>query len=108
MTNLIKDISTLTDDVDVLINALEQAFEGEPFIITCFEVLEHMDFEMQNKFLYNLSRILHNPKLNVEMCLFSTPNHNGSPAKNHISELSYKLEEEMYKEKKILKKKQQK
>ena len=55
-----------------------------------------MDFEMQNKFLYNLSRILHNPKLNVECCLFSTPNHNGSPAKNHISELSYKLEEEMF------------
>lgn len=87
---------TDTGDVDVLINALEQAFEGEPFIITCFEVLEHMDFEMQNKFLYNLSRILHNPKLNIECCLFSTPNHNGSPAKNHISEISYKLEEEMF------------
>lgn len=87
---------TDTADVNVLINALEQAFEGESFVITCFEVLEHMDFEMQNKFLYNLSRILHNPKLNIECCLFSTPNHNGSPAKNHISELSYKLEEEMF------------
>lgn len=87
---------TKTEDVNELINCLEAVYEGEPFVITCFEVLEHMDFEMQNKFLYNLSRILHNPKLNVEMCLFSTPNHNGSPAKNHISELSYKLEEEMF------------
>lgn len=84
-------------DVDTIMEYLEQMFEDrEPFTITCFEVLEHMDFEMQNKFLYNLSRILHNPKLNVECCLFSTPNHNGSPAKNHISELSYKLEEEMF------------
>lgn len=88
---------TDTADVDTIMKYLEQMFEDrEPFTITCFEVLEHMDFEMQNKFLYNLSRIMHNPKLNVECCLFSTPNHNGSPAKNHISELSYKLEEEMF------------
>lgn len=88
---------TDTADVDTIMEYLEQMFEDhEPFTITCFEVLEHMDFEMQNKFIYNLSRILHNPKLNVEYCLFSTPNHNGSPAKNHISELSYKLEEEMF------------
>lgn len=87
---------TDTDDVAKVVNCLETVFEGEPFVITCFEVLEHMDFEMQNKFLYNLSKILHNPKLNVECCLFSTPNHNGSAAKNHISELSYKLLEEMF------------
>lgn len=87
---------TADEDVAVLINALEQVFGKEPFIITCFEVLEHMDFEMQNRFIYNLSRILHNKNLNVQCCLFSTPNHNGSPAKNHISELSYILEEEMF------------
>ena len=87
---------TDTKDVDYIINCLEEVFGDEPFVITCFEVLEHMDFEMQNKFLYNLSRILHNSKLNVELCLFSTPNHNGSAAKNHISELSYKLLEEMF------------
>lgn len=87
---------TKTSDVDKLINCLETVYADEPFVITCFEVLEHMDFEMQNKFMYNLSRILHNPKLNVECCLFSTPNHNGSPAKNHICEVSYKLEEEMF------------
>lgn len=95
---LLYDEMDFTDaaDIEVLMNVLEQVFEDESFIITCFEVLEHMDFEMQNKFLYNLSRILHNPKLDVECCLFSTPNHNGSPAKNHISEISYKLEEEMF------------
>ena len=88
---------TNTGDVDRIMSCLETVFDNqEPFVITCFEVLEHMDFEMQNKFIYNLSRILHNPKLNIECCLFSTPNHNGSPAKNHISELSYKLEEEMF------------
>ena len=84
------------DDFGFIMDSLVQVFEGEPFVITCFEVLEHMDFEMQNKFLYNLSRILHCPKLNVECCMFSTPNFNGYPAKNHISELSWKLLEEMF------------
>lgn len=70
-------------------------FDGGEWIATCFEVLEHMDFEMQNKFLYNLSRLMR--ALPGEGTLyFSTPNHNGSPAKNHISELSYKLLEEMF------------
>ena len=84
------------DDFDIISDVLMMLFGDEPFVITCFEVLEHMSFDMQNKFLYNLSKILHNPKLNVECCLFSTPNHNGSPAKNHISEISYMLEEEMF------------
>lgn len=84
-------------DFTAIQSCLEDVYsDSQPFTITCFEVLEHMDFEMQNKFLYNLSRLLHNPKLNVEACMFSTPNHNGSPAKNHISELSSKLLEEMF------------
>lgn len=83
-------------DVDVIIDTLSEVNGNEPFVITCFEVLEHMDFEMQNKFLYSLSRVMHEPGLNVEACFFSTPNHNGSPAKNHVSELSYILLEEMF------------
>lgn len=96
---LLLDEMDFTDenDFNTIVQNLEYMFDNkEPFVITCFEVLEHMDFEMQNKFLYNLSRLLHNPKLNVEMCLFSTPNFNGSPAKNHICELSYALLEEMF------------
>lgn len=95
---LILDEMDFTDSIDVneIIDTLATVFEDEPFVITCFEVLEHMDFEMQNKFLYNLSRLLHDSRLNVELCLFSTPNFNGSAAKNHICEISYKLEEEMF------------
>ena len=64
--------------------------------ITCFEVLEHMDFESQKKFLYNLSRLMHDKELNIVVCYFSTPNYNGKAAKNHISEINYLLEEEMF------------
>lgn len=87
---------TDSKDVDDIIETLHTVMGEEPFMITCFEVLEHMDFEMQNKFLYSLSRVMHEPGLNVECCMFSTPNHNGSPAKNHVSELSYLLLEEMF------------
>lgn len=81
-------------DYDFLTTIISEEFGDEPFIITCFEVLEHMDFEMQNVFVYNLSKILH--KFNVKACYFSTPNFNGNAANNHISELSYALEEEMF------------
>ena len=95
---LILECRDFTDSADFnyIAHVLHEVFENEPFAITCFEVLEHMDFDMQNIFLYNLSTLLHDANLNVEACYFSTPNHNGSPAKNHISELSYKLEEEMF------------
>lgn len=89
---------TDVERVDMFIDTLTSfdIFSDEQIVITCFEVLEHMDFESQNKFMYNLSRLLHLENLNIEHCLFSTPNHNGSAAKNHVCEISYKLEEEMF------------
>lgn len=95
----ILDEMDFTDDDNFLtvLSVLETVYSSdEPFIITCFEVLEHMDFKLQNKFLYNLSRILHNPLFRIEACYFSTPNFNGSAANNHISELHYTLLEEMF------------
>lgn len=87
-----------TDDEDVatVTKWLEENYGGQPFVIVCFEVLEHMDFESQKKFLYNLSKLMHNPKLSDCVCYFSTPNFNGNAAKNHISEINYALEEELF------------
>lgn len=95
-SELVPNIDFTNDEhVNKVIETCKKYFNDEDYIITCFEVLEHMDFEMQNKFLYNLSRLM--KSLNGKATLyFSTPNHNGSPAKNHISELSYKLLEEMF------------
>lgn len=94
----IYDCMDFTNDVAFshMSSFVRDVLDGEPVIITCFEVLEHMDFEMQNKFLYNLSCLLHDAKINVECCMFSTPNFNGSAARNHISELNYLLLEEMF------------
>ena len=87
---------TKDSDVDKVIDACKSNFDSSSeYVATCFEVLEHMDFEMQNKFLWNLSRTIRALGPNGKL-YFSTPNHNGSPAKNHISELSYKLLEEMF------------
>ena len=87
---------TKEEDVNRIISECKEKFNGEDYIATCFEVLEHMDYDMQNKFMYQLSRVLHSlPGKGI--LYFSTPNHNGSPAKNHISELSYRLQEEMFK-----------
>ena len=87
---------TDSKDVQLIIDWLHAEYKDEPFTIICFEVLEHMDFESQKKFMYNLSKVMHEPGLNVEACYFSTPNYNGSAAKNHISELHYTLQEEMF------------
>ena len=86
---------TNADHVNKVIDECLKRFNGEDYIVTCFEVLEHMDFEMQNKFLYQLSRLVKTLPGKATI-YFSTPNHNGNPAKNHISELSYKLLEEMF------------
>lgn len=87
---------TNAEHVSSLIDTLHTVMGKEPFTITCFEVLEHMDFEMQNRFLYNLSRVMHEEGLYVKGCFFSTPNFDGKAAKNHVSELSYLLLEEMF------------
>ena len=39
---------------------------------------------------------MHDRHLHIELCYFSTPNYNGKAAKNHISEINYLLEEEMF------------
>lgn len=85
--------------VSELISTLNEEYEGKwlanaQWVVSCFEVLEHMDFDSQCLFIENLSLLLH--ELDIKFCLFSTPNYNGSAAKNHISELNYKLLEEMF------------
>lgn len=72
----------------------ELFFDDDKYIITCFEVLEHMDFESQKRFLHNLSMLMRDT--NVQHCWFSTPNFNGSAAKNHICEVNYLLLNEMF------------
>lgn len=68
--------------------------DDKGYIIACFEVLEHMDFESQKRFLHNLSMLMRNT--NVQHCWFSTPNFNGSAANNHICEVNYALLNEMF------------
>lgn len=80
-------------DVNTVISILQKLSSGEKVLVTCFEVLEHMDFDMQKKFLANLAKL--SRSINCEI-LFSTPNYNGKAAKNHISEINYLLEEELF------------
>lgn len=87
---------TNDNDYEAVEELLLSTYGKEPFVIVCFEVLEHMDFNSQRKFLFNLSKLMHNPNLNVECCYFSTPNFNGNAAHNHISEIRYSLEEELF------------
>lgn len=98
---LIDSVTTLIPYLDFtnpeyigqLCNTVREKFDDKPYTITCFEVLEHMDFESQLVFMYHLSELM--AKTNVEVCFFSTPNFNGSAAKNHISELSSILLDEI-------------
>jgi len=99
--NLIRQLTTLIPRMDmcipeiipVLCNVIREKFGDNPYTITCFEVLEHMDFESQLVFMYHLSELM--AKTNVEVCFFSTPNYNGSAAKNHICETHASLLEEI-------------
>lgn len=102
---LIKEVTTLMphcdftryESVEAVEDMIDDKFGKDPFTIVCFEVLEHMDFNSQCEFIYQLSRIVNGEDgMNVEACFFSTPNFNGSAAKNHISELHCDLLQEMF------------
>jgi hypothetical protein len=99
---LINEITTLIpfrdftsgEDFEFVMSNVKQAWGDEQFIVICFEVLEHMDFDSQILFINNLSRLIN--EFNIEDCYFSTPNFNGHAANNHISELSCDLLAEMF------------
>jgi 2-polyprenyl-3-methyl-5-hydroxy-6-metoxy-1,4-benzoquinol methylase len=84
---------TSEEGYQTVLSIIKQRYGNESYCISCFEVLEHMDFESQKLFIRNLSRLM--KETNVEVCYFSTPNFNGSAAKNHISELTAEILEEM-------------
>lgn len=81
-----EDLTVEIDDVHpVLFVKNDRFYDMLPDVVTCFEVLEHVEPEHTVRILKKIREVMHDDSY----AFISTPCYNGSAAANHVNEITY-------------------